>query len=118
MKESVLVEGLARWLKENHPKVIFRFDLFADTPMPHKLAQLNRKLHGKHTKGYPDLIVLGPGGRPLFLELKATDTVPNTEHTRRQRKFHEKLRRLGYEVHFCCGFKECIEKLKDYLEKS
>ena len=117
MKESVIVDAVARYLQQNHPKVIFRFDLFADTPMPHKLATKNRQLHGKHTRGYPDLIILGPGGKPYFLELKATTTVPNTEHTRRQRKFHKKLRRLGYKVDFCCGLRDCLDKIIKYLNK-
>jgi hypothetical protein len=105
--EELLAKRLSVWLRSEYPNVPFRFDIAADIPLPPHLARRNRDLHGKWTRGYPDLLILIPGGKPLYLELKATKTVPNNDHTRRQARFHAWLRLLGYRADFCCGFEEC-----------
>ena len=119
--ETLLTERMANYIRMHHPDIIFRFDLAADLPLPMNLAKRGKQLHGeKWNKGYPDLFVAsvrkGYGG--LYLELKATKSVPNTEHTRRQAYIHQVLREAGYFVTFCCGFEECKEKLDSYLRRS
>ncbi|MCP4566077.1 MAG: VRR-NUC domain-containing protein [FCB group bacterium] len=32
-----------------------------------------------------------------------------------QKHFHEALRKQGYLVHVCCGWREAVESVKDYL---
>ena len=45
-------------------------------------------------RGVPDRLVLWPGGRAEFVELKA----PGKKPTLRQLREHERLRRLGFKV--------------------
>ncbi|WBC28488.1 DNA helicase [Thiohalocapsa phage LS06-2018-MD03] len=116
--EALLATQMSNHLIENYPKVPFRFDNGADVPLPIQVAKRFKELHGKWSKGYPDLFIAtcrgGFGG--LYLELKATDEVPNTEHTRIQAMYHAVLRHNGYKVDFCCGLKDCKKKLKKYLK--
>jgi len=101
----------------NYPNIIFRFDLAADVPLPIVHAKRGKALHGKFNKGYPDLFIAKTRGKKggLYLELKAAATVPNTEHTRRQAYIHSILRKNGYKVYFCCGYDDCIKRIKKYL---
>ena len=105
-------------MMRKYPQIPYRFDLGADIPLPPQLANRGKELHGNWSRGYPDLILCtcrgGYGG--LYLELKATDDVPNSEHTRRQALYHEVLRREGYKVEFACGFKEAKKLVKMYLK--
>lgn len=116
--ETVLTSRVANFLRLAYPTVIFRFDLAADMPLPMVHAKRNKELHGKFSRGYPDVfIAVGTkkfGG--LYLELKATATVPNTEHTRRQAYIHQLLRGFGFKVEFCCGYEDCISRLRKYLK--
>lgn len=52
--------------------------------------------------GVPDRIVLLPGGRIEFVELKAPDKKP----TSRQLVVHEQFRRLGFKVRVVDSFEE------------
>ena len=112
--ESVLSDQVSNLLRTKYD-VPFRFDIGADVPLPPVHAMRGKSLHGKWSTGFPDLVVYGKGS-PLFLELKATDTVPNTAHTRRQAVYHQILRNNGYEVHFACGFKEAKKIIKEYMK--
>ena len=102
-----------------YPDVPYRVDIAADIPLPPVHAKRGKELHGeKWSKGYPDLFLAtcrhGFGG--LYLELKATDKVANTAHTRRQAVYHEILRQNGYKVLFVCGYKEAKKEIKEYLK--
>ena len=70
------------------------------------------------TRVIPDLFIARAtkkyGG--LYIELKATKTVPNTEHTRTQRAYHQLLRQNGYMVDFACGFDEAKKMIDDYMK--
>lgn len=116
--EELLVKRVSNYLLENHPKVPFRFDTGADVKLPIGVARKLHALHGKWSRGYPDLFVCvckgGFGG--LYVELKATDEVPDTEHTRRQAEYHAVLRHNGYKVVFACGYKEATKVIKKYLK--
>ena len=69
------------------------------------------------SRGYPDLFVPAPMGKfhGLYLEFKATKTLPNTEHTREQDRYHRVLRKLGYKCKFCLGFDDCKKKIDKYF---
>lgn len=117
--ESVLATRVANYLRRSYPEIIFRFDIGADIPLPPVHAKRNKELHGKWSRGYPDLLICKVrkkyGG--LYLELKATKTVPDNEHTRRQEVFHHLLRKAGYKVMFVCGYDESIAAIDSYLKK-
>ncbi len=53
------------------------------------------KLKALGFAGFPDRLVLCPGGRVRFVELKATGKQP----TKLQCAVHKRLRALGFEVH-------------------
>ena len=110
--ESLLATRVANYLKTKHPMTVYRFDLAADLKMTIGQAKRNKDLHGKFSAGYPDLVVFGSKGA-FFLELKA-GKVPNNDHTRRQRAFHDVLRLKGYVVDFICSFDEAV----DFIEKN
>jgi len=117
MREKLLATRIASYLRINYPDVIFRFDTFADAKVSIGQARRAKEIHGKFNKGYPDLFVAQTSKKygGLYLELKATKSVPNTEHTRRQAVIHEVLKKAGYKASFCCGYEECIKKIKKYL---
>ena len=114
--EELLVNQVSEYLLDNHPKIPFRFDQIDQVGA--RGGSNNKRIHGKWSRGYPDLFIAtkrgGFGG--LFIELKATDNVPNTAHTREQANYHAVLRYNGYQVHFACGFKEAKKLIKKYLK--
>ena len=119
--EQLLAKRVAAHIKLKYPKQIFRFDTGADIYTNINSAKFNKELHGKFNKGYPDLLIphlkkyKGNWRGGIYLELKATKQVPNSEHTRRQAAIHAVLRSLGFECDFCCGYDECIKKIDDYM---
>ena len=52
------------------------------------------KLTSQYQRGLPDRLILMPGGRVCFVEIKTTGKKP----TALQRLTHERLRALGYRV--------------------
>lgn len=116
--ESVLVDRVAILLKSKYPKLIYRFDIGADIKMNIYTARRLHALHGKYSKGHPDLVMYKAKGgfHALFIELKATDTVADTEHTRTQARYHKALRKQGYKVSFCCGFDETKKTIEKYMK--
>jgi len=115
--EALLAKRVSNYLKMFYPDVPFRFDFAADMRTTIGVAKRNKEMHGKWSKGYPDLFIAKCtkkyGG--LYLELKATAKVPNTEHTRIQAAFHSILRQNGYKVKFVCGFEEACKQIDKYL---
>lgn len=116
--ESILSTRVANFMKLEAPDVPFRFDLGADVPLPMVHAKRNKELHGKWSKGHPDLFIMKCkkkyGG--LYLELKATDDLVDSEHTRNQASYHAILRKNGYKCTFCFKYEDCIKKIKKYLK--
>ena len=116
--EQLLTQRISNHILMTHYKIPFRFDIGADVRLPIGIAKRLHSLHGKWSRGYPDLFVAtvrkNYGG--LYLELKATKTVVNSEHTRRQAQYHRVLRNNGYKVDFCCGFEDCVEKIDTYIK--
>lgn len=116
--EALLAKRVSNFLLYNYPDIPFRFDQIDQVGQ--RGGSRNKELHGRWSRGYPDLFIAAPKKKKkkwcgLFLELKATKTVPDTQHTREQRQFHKVLRKLGYCVDFCCGYEDCVEKIKGYL---
>ena len=111
--EELLALRAANYIRENYPNVPYRFDLVD------KVSRLQGKkassLHGVWSKGYPDMQIMGRGGRALYLELKATLSVPRTAHTDRQRAYHAVMKNLGYKVRFSCGYGDTIRKIDKYM---
>ncbi|MDQ1341168.1 MAG: hypothetical protein QG567_2326 [Campylobacterota bacterium] len=125
-KEQITALNVAKFLQVKYPKVIYRFDLVADMPLSIFQANRNKALHGRFSKGYPDLFIAvcrgGYGG--LYLELKADDSTPfkkdgtlkKNEHLEMQNNRHEQLREAGYYVAFAVGFKQSVEIIEKYME--
>ena len=115
--EDFLQQRLCNFMLDDFSKIPFRVDL-VDKLKNAVIGAKVKALHGKWSRGYPDMLIAtcrkGFGG--LYLELKATEKVANTEHTRRQANYHAVLRFNGYKVAFCCGFKECKKMIKRYLK--
>lgn len=65
------------------------------------------KYSNANRTGYPDRMVLMPGGRAYFVELKSAGEKP----TRLQRLRHEELRALGFEVAVVAS----VETLEKFL---
>jgi hypothetical protein len=64
------------------------------------------------TSGLPDRLCLLPGGRPIFIELKA----PGKKATPKQAYIHDQLRALGFQVEVVDGSNQ-ITPLLDGTEK-
>ena len=113
--EQLLASRVSNHLKMHHPDVIFRFDQIDQVSRSNGIK--NKALHGKWSRGYPDLFIAYPTKKHsgFYIELKATTSLMNTEHTRRQSAFHELLRRAGYKVKYCFQYEDCIKKINKYL---
>ena len=116
--EALLVQRISNFMQIEYPQIPFHFDLAADIRTSIGMATKMKKIRGQRWgKGFPDLLIFAPKGKLLLMELKATKTVHNSEHTRRQRVYHEALNSLGYDAGFYCGYDECVAKIKDKLKK-
>ena len=111
-KEDNLEEQISSYLQRRYPKTIFRFDSSASAKKSMFQAVRFKKLHGRWTKGYPDLIILEArnGYHGLFIELKAVTpykkdgTLKKSEHLERQEAYHSLLMDRGYLAVFGVGF--------------
>lgn len=70
------------------------------------------KVSSQHYTGLPDRMVLMPGGRITFAEMKTTGQKP----TKVQQSRHEELRSLGFEV-FVLDTTEGINKFMEHIIK-
>ena len=123
--EQNLAKEISHYLQRQYPKVIFRFDLSSDQKLSIQQAARNSALHGRWSKGSPDLTIYEKRGQygALFLELKADGkspykkdgTIRKDKHLQRQDEFHQLLRERGYAAAFATGFWECKEMIDEYL---
>lgn len=128
-REHQLYEKIARYLQENYPDVIYRFDIAADLKLTKGQATKHKRLHPK--RGYPDLFIANHyydlencvDYHGLYLELKADGNSPfkkdgtlkKDEHLEEQEEMLEALRSRGYMAHFATGFDEAKKLIDDYL---
>ena len=139
--EHNLYEQIARYLQQQYPDVIYRFDIAADLKLTMGQAVKHKRLHPE--RGYPDLFiaktkeikvktVLGSGYslveiKPLgglYIEIKKDgekltkkDGSWRTPHIAEQAEALEKLRARGYKAEFGVGFSECKQIIDEYLRK-
>lgn len=116
--EALLTKRVAFYIRREFPMTPFRVDIGADIPLPPRHRTRLRELHGERwTRGYPDMLLAscrgGYGG--LYIELKDTATVPKSEHTDTQKKYHKALRKEGYKVKFACGYGEAVDIINSYM---
>lgn len=131
-REHQLYEKIARYLQENYPDVIYRFDIAADLKLTKGQAAKHKRLHPK--RGYPDLFIAQSAPRcidgswkyeyyGLYLEIKAEGNSPfkkdgslkKDEHLEEQEEMLEALRSKGYKAEFATGFEEAKKLIDDYL---
>lgn len=62
--------------------------------------------------GVPDRIILLPGGRVVFVELKA----PGKKERKRQIYVQDKLRKLGFTVFSSVNTKEQLDEIEEYID--
>lgn len=138
--EHNLYELIARYLQQQYPGVIYRFDIGADIKLTMGQAAKHKRLHP--TRGYPDLFIAEPknikvktaldGGYSLvktktlgglYLEIKTESNLPykkdgtlkKDKHIEEQAEMLEKLRARGYRAEFGVGIEECKKIIDEYL---
>ena len=65
-------------------------------------------------KGIPDLQVLFPNSKSLFIEMKKIDGKLNNN----QKQLIPKIENLGFTVLVCYGFLDAKEKFENYLKEN
>ena len=120
-REYQICKEIAKYLKLQYPKVIFRFDM-AGLSLSIAQAGMNKAI--QHGKGYPDLFISAPIGKyhGLYLEIKKEgeklckkDGEPINEHIKEQLDYLLKLQDKGYSADFAIGIDEAINKIDKYL---
>ncbi len=125
MTERNLTTNIAKFMQVQFPKVIYRFDLASDQKLSIQQATRNSNLHGRWSKGMPDMIIIEKRGGygALFIELKVTSPFKKDgelkidKHLENQARFHKELEARGYKAIFTTGFEETIETIREYLKK-
>lgn len=133
-REHQLYVRIARYLQENYPDVIYRFDIAADLKLTKGQASKFKRLHPE--RGYPDLFIAKPrdglnmetGGNlnyyaGLYIELKAEGNSPfkkdgalkKDQHLEEQQLMLKGLRYRGYKAVFATGFDEAKQVIDEYL---
>ena len=117
-KEQLVAKRVSNYLLQNYPEVIFRFDLAADMRTTIGVARRNSAMHGKWSKGYPDLFIAEPRGKHagLYLELKAIGANLNTPHCQKQKIYLGILKSKGYKAKMVEGFEEAKQTIERYLK--
>jgi hypothetical protein len=133
--EHNLYEQIARYLQQQYPDVIYRFDVGADLKLTMGQAAKHKRLHPK--RGYPDLFIAEPStniwNNPvrewglhfgLYVEIKKDGEKLNkkdgswrTPHIAEQAGMLENLRARGYRAEFGVGFDECKQIIDEYLRR-
>lgn len=136
--EHSLYEQIARYLQQQYPDVIYRFDLAADIKLTPGQAAKHHRLHPE--RGYPDLLIAESSENinnkdwngvvrewgfyfGLYIEIKTESNSPykkdgtlkNDKHLEEQAEMLEKLRARGYKAEFGVGIEECKKIIDEYL---
>ena len=121
-KESSIHEQVAKYLKLQYPKILFRTDFAAGMKMSIGQAKKHKDL--QQGRSWPDLQVVAArkGYYGLFIELKRDgtrifkrDKSFATDHIREQNECMELLRSQGYSAQFAIGFEEAKKIIDEYL---
>lgn len=136
--EHNLYEQIARYLQQQYPDVIYRFDVGADLKLTPGQAAKHKRLHPE--RGYPDLYIAESSENVnskdwngivrewgfyfgLYLEIKTESNSPykkdgtlkKDQHLEEQARMLEKLRARGYRAEFGVGFEGCKKIIDEYL---
>lgn len=134
MKEEVLQQQVADYLRLQYPKVIFHSDFGSGTKLTMGQAVRQKRLNGGR-RAWPDMFIAEPievdFGQPswrryagLFIELKKAGTrivkvrKPDewaSDHIAEQADLLRKLRSKGYIAEFAVGFDEAKRIIDDYM---
>lgn len=132
--ETKLAIEVASYIKKKYNRLIYRFDLASDLPMPIQEAS-RLKMRYKHRTGYPDLFIPYPATinkisySGLYVELKAHTPFRKDGALRKQKKVRHgktigdhlqdqsevilELRRMNYAACFAWGDDDHAIKLID-----
>ena len=135
MKEEVIQQQVADYLRLQYPDVIFHSDFGSGTKLTMGQAVRQKKLNGGR-RAWPDMFITEPkdglnmrtNGNPniyagLFIELKKDGTRLKkkdgawaSEHLAEQADLLDRLEFRGYKAVFAVGFDEAKEVIDDYLK--
>jgi len=122
--EAQLTKDVTDFLKAKYPKVLFKVDIGSDAKLSMFQAKRNKSLHGKLSRGHPDITIYKQNKyyAALFLELKVVcpylkdgKTLKSSDHLKRQSEYHYLLQDEGYRALFVTGLKECISEIDSYM---
>ena len=124
MTERNLTTNIAKFMQVQFPNVIFKYDLSSDQRLSIQQATRNSQLHGRWSRGSPDMVILAQNGSygALFIELKIISPykkngeLKKSKHLDNQANFHKELEKRGYKAVFTTGFEETVEVIRDYLK--
>ena len=126
-EEDILEEMVAEYLQKAYSSTVYHFDVGAGRKTTMFQASRSKKIHGKWSRGYPDLFIATPNKyyHGLYIELKADGKSPfkkdgklkKSEHLEKQNEMHQKLRDAGYFCVFAVGFSEAKEVIDNYMEQ-
>ena len=115
---------ISSYLKYQHPNLIFKF---SNDDGNLTMMQAVRRKKVNPFSGFTDFQLFKSSGGyiGLLVELKKDKAqvykkngeYKKNEHLRKQVEMHEKLRKEGYNVHFCWDLKGFISILNEYLEE-
>jgi len=132
MKEEVIQQQVADYLRLQYPKAIFHSDFGSGIKLTMGQAVKQKRLNGGR-RAWPDMFIAEPMPRcidgswdyewnGLFIELKKEGTRLKkrngewaSEHIAEQAIMLEKLRARGYRAEFARGFEEAKGLIDDYL---
>lgn len=128
--EEMTHERVVRFIKRDHPGVIFRTDFAAGIKMTIGQASKHKRL--QYRRAFPDIFIFKPVERDsvlgpiryagMGLELKAANVKLHkrdgswaTDHIDEQSKMMHELETAGYFCTFACGYDEACAVIDWYL---
>lgn len=120
-KEVNVHRQVCEYIKLQYPKVIFNTDL---SGIRLTIGQAVKLKSLRSSRAFPDLVIYEPryGFHGMFIELKREGEViynknfqPATPHIKEQLDFMLRLRAVGYNAIFCCGFEAAKKEIDEYL---
>lgn len=132
MKEEVIQQQVADYLKLQYPNVLFHSDFGSGIKLTMGQAVKQKRLNGGR-RAWPDMFIAEPMPRcvdgswnyeynGLFIELKKEDSRLRkkngewaSQHIAEQAEILDRLEFRGYKASFACGFDEAKKLIDDYL---